>query len=80
MPHADRCCGSAGVYGLTQGDMSLRLLDEKMHEIRSTGAEVITPRIQAAWCSSRRASAYAESIAALHVVELLDEAYRGSPA
>ena len=30
MPNADRCCGSAGVYGLTQGEMSLRLLDDKM--------------------------------------------------
>src|SRR5207247_6959239 len=41
LPHADRCCGSAGVYALTQGEMSLRLLDEKMRDIRETGAEVI---------------------------------------
>lgn len=41
MPHADRCCGSAGVYGMTQGEMSLRLLAEKMREARETGADVI---------------------------------------
>jgi glycolate oxidase iron-sulfur subunit len=41
MPEADRCCGSAGVYNLVQADYALRLLDTKMADIRSIGAEAV---------------------------------------
>ena len=81
MPHADRCCGSAGVYGLTQGEMSLRLLDEKMRDIRGTGAEVIATAnpgcIAQLEAGLRRRRMNGRVV---HVVELLDEAYRRSSA
>lgn len=36
---ADRCCGSAGIYNLTQPQMSMQLLTEKMAHVKETKAE-----------------------------------------
>jgi glycolate oxidase iron-sulfur subunit len=41
MPLADHCCGSAGVYNVTETDASMELLKEKMELARSTGAQTI---------------------------------------
>ncbi|TMF13281.1 MAG: 4Fe-4S dicluster domain-containing protein [Chloroflexi bacterium] len=76
LPHGDRCCGSAGVYGLTQGEMSLRLLDEKMRDIRETCAEVIAtanPGCMTQLEAGLRRHRMKGRV--VHVVELLDEAY-----
>ena len=79
MRHADRCCGSAGVYGLTQGEMSLRLLDEKMGEIKQSNADVIAtsnPGCMAQLeAGLRRHRTHGRVV---HVVELLDEAYQSA--
>jgi Fe-S oxidoreductase len=79
MPHADRCCGSAGVYSLTQGEMSLRLLDDKMAAIKATGADVIAtanPGCMTQLEAGLRRQRLSGRV--VHVVELLDHAYRGS--
>jgi glycolate oxidase iron-sulfur subunit len=81
LPHADRCCGSAGVYGLTQGEMSLRLLDEKMREIKATGAEVIATSNPG--CMTQLEAGVRRhrlKIRVVHVIELLDESYRRTGA
>jgi len=79
LPNADRCCGSAGVYGLTQGEMSIRLIDEKMRDIRETGAEIIATanpgcmtQIEAGLRRHRMKGRV------VHVIELLDESYSRS--
>jgi glycolate oxidase iron-sulfur subunit len=41
LPDATRCCGSAGIYNLTHPAMSKALLDRKMADVASTGAEVV---------------------------------------
>ncbi len=41
LPEANWCCGSAGVYTITQPEESKRLLDRKVANIRSTGATVL---------------------------------------
>ena len=41
LPDAARCCGSAGIYNLTHPAMSKALLDRKMADVASTGAEVV---------------------------------------
>jgi len=41
LPDATRCCGSAGIYNLTHSAMSKELLDRKMADIASTGADVV---------------------------------------
>ncbi|MBT5832765.1 MAG: (Fe-S)-binding protein [Candidatus Latescibacteria bacterium] len=35
------CCGSAGIYNITQPEMSMKLLDRKMNHIKSTGTHVV---------------------------------------
>ncbi|MDO8616513.1 MAG: heterodisulfide reductase-related iron-sulfur binding cluster [Dehalococcoidia bacterium] len=77
MPHADRCCGSAGVYSLTQPQMSRHLLDEKMRAIAATGAAVIATANPG--CMSQLeagARRHGLRVRVAHAVELLDEAYR----
>lgn len=37
----DRCCGSAGIYNLTQPELSMRILDAKMEQVRATGARAV---------------------------------------
>lgn len=41
LTEADWCCGSAGVYNITQPEMSMKLLDRKMGHIGDTEAVVI---------------------------------------
>jgi glycolate oxidase iron-sulfur subunit len=41
LPDATRCCGSAGIYNLTHPAMSKDLLDRKMADVASTGAQVV---------------------------------------
>ena len=41
MDGADRCCGSAGIYNLTHGDMSQQLLLEKMQSVGATREAVV---------------------------------------
>jgi len=41
LPEATWCCGSAGIYNITQPEMSRRLLMRKLNRIESTGAAVV---------------------------------------
>jgi glycolate oxidase iron-sulfur subunit len=76
MKRPDRCCGSAGVYSLTQAEMSMRLLDSKMADIGGTGADFIAtsnPGCMAQLEAGVRATGSRSRV--VHVVELLDRAY-----
>jgi glycolate oxidase iron-sulfur subunit len=77
MAHPDRCCGSAGVYSLTQPQMSLDLLEGKLDDLAATGADVIAtsnPGCMAQLEAGIRRRGMATRV--VHVVELLDRAYR----
>jgi len=41
MKEADRCCGSAGIYNVTQPDMAGRILEHKMEHAEETGADYL---------------------------------------
>jgi glycolate oxidase iron-sulfur subunit len=41
LPEANWCCGSAGIYNLTQPEMAGQLLDRKIAHIKSTGATTV---------------------------------------
>ncbi len=73
----DRCCGSAGVYSFAQREMSLRLLDDKMDDIAAADAHVIATAnpgcVMQLEAGLRRHKLPGRVV---HVVELLDEAYR----
>jgi glycolate oxidase iron-sulfur subunit len=41
MSNSSRCCGSGGSFNLSHYDLSLKILDRKMEDIKSTGAEIV---------------------------------------
>ncbi len=48
IPNGDRCCGAAGIYNVTEPEMSGRLMREKAEAVVSTGATVVAsaqPRV-----------------------------------
>ncbi len=71
------CCGSAGVYNITQPEMSRRLLKRKMGHALATGAEVIVSANPGCMMQLQAgARAAGSSVRVRHIVDLLDEAYR----
>ena len=77
MQHADLCCGSAGLYMLTQPEMSTRILDEKMQDVAATGATTIVTANPGCMMQLHRGIHRASLSAEVrHIIELLDEGYR----
>lgn len=71
------CCGSAGIYNLTEPDMAARLQKRKVENIRATSAAVVATANPG--CAMQVASGMATAqidARVAHIVELLDEAYR----
>ncbi len=72
----DRCCGSAGIYNITQTEMSRTLLEGKMDDVLSTGCDVIStanPGCMLQLDLGVRLRDGSQEV--VHVVELLDRAY-----
>ncbi|MBI5303802.1 MAG: (Fe-S)-binding protein [Chloroflexi bacterium] len=73
----DRCCGSAGVYNIAQSETADQVLDAKMADIASTGAEmIITTNVGCHMqliAGTRKAGLKSQ---VKHVVELLDMSYQ----
>ena len=75
LPHSDLCCGSAGVYNVTQTEASLELLAEKMHYASSTRAQIIATSNPGCLLQMRAgAEMHRTNQQVLHVIELLDQA------
>ena len=81
MSAPDRCCGSAGIYNLTQTEMSRALLDGKMDDALSTGCDVISTANPGCMLQlDLGVRLRGGSQAVVHVVELLDRAYEAENA
>jgi glycolate oxidase iron-sulfur subunit len=77
MQWADQCCGSAGVYNVTETEASLELLALKMESARETKAEVIVTANPGCILQLRAGAAIHDTgQEVLHVVELLDRAIK----
>jgi glycolate oxidase iron-sulfur subunit len=77
----DRCCGSAGLYGFVQRDMSARLLNNKMDDVLANGATTVATANPG--CMSQLEAGLrlrGASASVVHVIELLDEAMRATAA
>ena len=78
---ADNCCGSAGVYNVTQTEASLQLLAEKMRCAAETEAQAIVTANPGCLLQMRAGSEiHKTGQLVLHVVELLDRALDVPPA
>jgi glycolate oxidase iron-sulfur subunit len=71
------CCGSAGVYNVTNPSESVRLRDRKVQHILATGAEVVATANPGCLFQLRSGLMQTDGVKAIevkHVVELLDSA------
>ncbi|HNP88509.1 MAG TPA: heterodisulfide reductase-related iron-sulfur binding cluster [Kouleothrix sp.] len=78
MPESSLCCGSAGIYNVTQPEMAAQLGARKLNNAQTTNAEVLVTanpgcHLQLAGGLRRRGS----TMRVRHIVELLDAAYAG---
>jgi glycolate oxidase iron-sulfur subunit len=79
LPFADICCGSAGVYNVTETQASLDLLAEKMACAKTTNAQIIATANPGCLLQLRAgAEIHKTRQEVLHVMELLDRACRTS--
>ncbi len=79
LKEAEICCGSAGVYNVIHNEMADRLLENKMRRIDETRAELILTANPGCLLQLRAGVKRAgDQRRVLHVIELLDEAYRNA--
>ena len=75
LPHSELCCGSAGVYNVTQTEASLELLADKMRYAAATRAQVVATSNPGCLLQMRAgAEMHHTNQQVLHVIELLDQA------
>ena len=77
LPESSWCCGSAGIYNLTQPEMANDLLRRKLAHIKSTGAQVVAtanPGCLLQIINGARAEGI--PLRVMHPITLLAEAYR----
>jgi glycolate oxidase iron-sulfur subunit len=77
LKEAEWCCGSAGIYNITNQEMASQLLERKMNNVAATGAQILATgnpgcMMQIALGARQRNI----DIDVVHPVELLDQAYR----
>ncbi len=78
MAGADICCGSAGIYNVVQNEMSMQVLASKMKSVNATTASVIATANPGCMLQLRAGvRLHGSKQRVMHVVEVLDEAYRG---
>jgi glycolate oxidase iron-sulfur subunit len=76
MAHPDYCCGSAGTYNVTQNELSMKILEQKMDEVTLTRPDIIATANTGCMLQLRAGvKARGLKTRVAHVIELLDEAY-----
>jgi glycolate oxidase iron-sulfur subunit len=76
IPHADQCCGSAGVYNVAQNELSMKILEAKMDDISSVSADLLATGNVGCMIQIRAGVDQRKmNLPVKHVMELLQEAY-----
>ncbi|WP_211749869.1 (Fe-S)-binding protein [Paenibacillus sp. Marseille-Q4541] len=77
MNGADQCCGSAGIYNITNYDMSMDILDDKMKEVEKTKAHLIVTANPGCLLQMKQGILRAgmeDQMEAVHIMDLLNRA------
>ena len=75
LPESDHCCGSAGIYNLIQPDMSADILERKMKNVISTGADYLAVSNPGCLMQLQKGARLSDAnIRIVHPVEILDKA------
>ena len=76
LSNPDRCCGSAGVYNIVQMETANAILEDKMADIASTGADIIVTTNTGCHLQLMNGVRHAGLKArVVHLVELLEQSY-----
>jgi glycolate oxidase iron-sulfur subunit len=76
-PDADRCCGGAGIYGVTHPELGGTITGAKIEAVSGTGAEVVcTGNVGCMMQIGGGLLLAGVEMGVVHPVELLDESYR----
>ncbi|MEW9669922.1 (Fe-S)-binding protein [Ammoniphilus sp. 3BR4] len=76
MPNADRCCGSAGIYNITNPEMARKVLDEKMTFVPEEIDLISMGNPGCMLQMSMGVMKYGRSAKVVHTIQLLDRAYQ----
>jgi glycolate oxidase iron-sulfur subunit len=77
LPESSWCCGSAGIYNITQPEMANQLLDRKIRHLRSTGAPVVATANSGCLLQIINGANQRQlPVRVVHPISLLAEAYR----
>jgi len=78
LPEADTCCGSAGIYNVTQPELARKLVERKYANIETTGASIVATGNPGchAWIA-QAAREHGRHVEVLHTMELLEAAFSG---
>jgi glycolate oxidase iron-sulfur subunit len=77
LPESSWCCGSAGIYALTQPEQADKLLTRKVANVRATGATVVATANPGCHLQiARGLKQSAANVRVVHPVSLLAEGYR----
>ena len=77
MSESNWCCGSAGIYNITQPEMSKKLLDRKLQHIKATGATIVASANPG--CSAQLETGLRQagsSVKVIHPISLLAAAFQ----
>ncbi|MFT4412299.1 (Fe-S)-binding protein [Fredinandcohnia humi] len=77
MKNADSCCGSAGIYNIVESEMSMKILDSKMENVKNTEAKTIVTANPGCLLQMKlgiEREGLSDKMRAVHIVDLLVEA------
>src|SRR6201997_518922 len=79
LPESTWCCGSAGVYNITQPDMSEKLLQRKLENIAKTGVNIVASANPGCSVQLEAGARFLnKNLKILHPISLLAQAYRST--
>lgn len=80
LTESEWCCGSAGIYNITQPELSQEILERKMLHITETDADIVTSGNPGCLLQIQLGiQKHGLDMKAMHPVTLLDYAYRNIP-
>ncbi|HBW36667.1 (Fe-S)-binding protein [Desulfosporosinus sp. BICA1-9] len=76
MAEADRCCGGGGTFNIFHYDISMKILDRKIENVKQTGASVLATSCPACRIQLEHGiKRHGLTIEVLHPIEVLEKSY-----
>ncbi|MCP4724365.1 MAG: 4Fe-4S dicluster domain-containing protein [bacterium] len=70
---SEMCCGSGGTFNVTQPDLSLKVLERKMENVRKSGAKaIVTANIGCMIQLEKGVELFGPDLEIYHIIDLLD--------